>query len=308
MTTRCAQRCGSICSVDVEPSRKATVGATTVRRALPRRERRTVGAWCFADHIGPTTVSSEANAAGPGGIGPHPHIGLQTVTWLVAGELLHRDSLGTEQSIRPGQLNLMTAGHGIAHAEESAIPTGGSIHGIQLWVAQPETTRHAAADFEHHADLPRLHLDNMTATVLVGELATTRSPARTDTDHVGAELRLHPGSSTVPVRPDHEHAIIVLDGHVSIRGTPLVPGEVGLLDPGPDEVTIDTDTPSLLMYLGGTPFPWVPHMWWNFVARERAEIDAAYDDWNDGTDRFGTTGSELERIDVGPPPWRRRVG
>lgn len=294
--------------IRIEPSREAKVGAVAVRRALPRRGRRTVGAWCFADHFGPATTPHDAGADGPGGIGPHPHIGLQTVTWLVEGELLHRDSLGSEQSIRPGQLNLMTAGHGIAHAEEALTPAGDDVHGIQLWVAQPDSTRDGAAAFEHHPELPRLELDDGTATVLVGELMGTRSPARADTDHHGSELRLRAGTSTLALRPEHEHAFVVLEGAVRLESGADVgriePGQVALIDPGLDEVALTTSGPTRAMLLGGSPFEWPVHMWWNFVGRDRDAIDAAYDDWRDGDDRFGDTGSPMERIGVGAPPWR----
>lgn len=290
----------------VEPSRTTKLGAATIRRALPRREQRTVGAWCFADHIGPETVAAGAGMSGPGGIGSHPHIGLQTVTWLESGSLLHRDSLGSEQAIQPGQLNLMTAGRGIAHAEESLTPEGGLVHGIQLWVALPEGTREGPAAFEHHGELPRIELDHGTGTVLVGELLSARSPARADTDHFGVELRLRPGTTTLPLHPTHEHALIVLSGALTVDEQHLEPGVVGLVDPGYDELVIRTEQPSLVMLLGGTPFGPKLHMWWNFVGFDRSEIDRAYDDWRDHSDRFGPTGSELPRIAIGPPPWRSR--
>ncbi len=171
----------------VSPSREAQVGGLRVRRALPRRERRTVGAWCFVDHAGPARVSETVTYD----VAPHPHMGLQTVTWLLAGEVVHRDSLGSEQVIRPGQLNLMTAGHGVAHSEEHTGAYRGDLHGVQLWVAQPSSTRHGAPAFEHHPELPKLALGpETTATVLVGELAGTASPARRDTDHLGTDLDL----------------------------------------------------------------------------------------------------------------------
>lgn len=152
--------------VEVTASRAATVGDMPVRRALPRRGRRTVGAWCFADHMGPASVTVDKGVD----VGPHPHIGLHTVTWLVAGEALHRDSLGTEQVIRPGELNLMTAGSGVTHSEEATGSYAGDLHGIQLWVAQPEATRHGGPAFEHHGDLPQLELSGAVGTVLVGTL------------------------------------------------------------------------------------------------------------------------------------------
>jgi quercetin 2,3-dioxygenase len=154
----------------VTPSREAKVGGLRVRRALPRRERRTVGAWCFVDHMGPAPVSNTETFD----VAPHPHMGLQTVTWLLAGEVVHRDSLGSEQVIRPGQLNLMTAGHGVSHSEEHTGAYRGDLHGVQLWVAQPEFSRHGPPEFEHHAELPRVDLGpGSVATVLVGELEAT---------------------------------------------------------------------------------------------------------------------------------------
>jgi quercetin 2,3-dioxygenase len=139
--------------LEVTDPREAEVGRFRVRRALPRRARRTVGAWCFVDLMGPADVAEDEGL----GVPPHPHIGLQTATWLIAGEALHRDSLGTEQLLRPGQLNLMTAGGGIAHSEEGTTYRG-PLQGIQLWIAQPEATRHGAPHFEHHAGLPQVGL------------------------------------------------------------------------------------------------------------------------------------------------------
>ena len=247
---------------------------STVRRALPRRGHRPVGAWCFADHLGP-----EPSDGGVGtGIGPHPHIGLQTVTWLVAGEVIHHDSLGVEQLIQPGELNLMTAGRGIAHAEEG---TEGSVgrpkHGIQLWVAQPEATRNGEPAFEHHAELPRVELDGGEASVLVGTFAGTTSPARADTDHVGTELTLTPGRTVVPLRPEHEHALIVLDGAVEVDGERVVPGALAYLDVGRDELALTVPDSARLILLGGTPFESEIFMWWNLVARSREEIEEARD-------------------------------
>src|SRR3954451_1852167 len=182
-------------------SREAEVGAMRVRRALPRRTHRTVGAWCFADHMGPAPVTAEYGLD----IGPHPHIGLQTVTWLLAGEALHRDSLGSEQLLRPGQLNLMTAGHGVAHSEEATGTFRGDLHGVQLWVAQPDATRNGPPAFEHHAELPRVEIGAAEATVLVGDFAEVASPARADTALLGLDAVLRPGGTVWPLRADFEH-------------------------------------------------------------------------------------------------------
>jgi redox-sensitive bicupin YhaK (pirin superfamily) len=286
-------------TVDVTESRVSQVGELTVRRALPRRDRRTVGAWCFVDHMGPIDVADEPNVD----IGPHPHTGLQTVTWLLSGEFLHRDSLGSEQLIRPGQLNLMTAGHGVVHAEEKPASYRGDLHGVQLWVAQPESTRHGAPGFEHHAELPAVELDHGTATVLVGDLGGTVSSARRDTDHMGADLDLRPGESAVPLPSGSEHALVVLAGAVSVDGTPVEPGHLAYLGAGRDECSFATTDGARALLLGGPPFDEPILMWWNFVARTREEISHAREQWTDGDGRFGPVDSALPRIPVGPPPW-----
>ncbi len=273
---------GKVSAMDVIDSRDETVGRIRVRRALPRAGRRTIGAWCFADHMGPVGVTEEHGLD----IGPHPHTGLQTVTWLVAGQVLHRDSLGSEQLIAPGQLNLMTAGRGVTHAEEATGAYRGPLHGIQLWIAQPEATRHGAAAFEHHAALPSAELGAATATVLVGELGGARSPARYDTPLVGAELVLR-GDAVVPLEPGFEHGLIVLDGAVEVTGpgrTVLTPSHLGYLGSGRAELALRPVTgggggeagPTRVMLLGGEPLGEQLLMWWNFVARTRTEVDEAY--------------------------------
>jgi redox-sensitive bicupin YhaK (pirin superfamily) len=285
--------------VEITDSHEAVVGDMTVRRALPRRARRTVGAWCFVDHMGPLAVTEDQGID----IGPHPHMGLQTVTWLLGGEVLHRDSLGSEQLIRPGQLNLMTAGHGVSHAEERTGRFRGTMHGAQLWVAQPEATRHGDAAFEHHAALPVVELAGAEATVLVGALDGVASPARRDTDHVGASLAVRPGRAVVPVAAAHEHALIVLDGEVLVDGQPVTPGHLAYLGVGRDELAVEAREAATVLLIGGEPFESPVLMWWNFVARTRQEVTDAQREWMEPTGRFGEVASSLDRIPVGPPPW-----
>jgi quercetin 2,3-dioxygenase len=280
-------------------ARESRVGSMRVRRALPRRAHRTVGAWCFADHMGPAAVTEHEGVD----IGPHPHIGLQTVTWLTAGEILHRDSLGSEQVIRPGQLNLMTAGRGVSHSEEATGTYRGDLHGIQLWIAQPEATRHGDPAFEHHVALPRIELDRCTATVVVGALAGVTSPARRDTELVGAELDLRAGDTTVPLRTDHEHALLVLAGSVEVEGEQLEPGRLAYLGTGRDEIGLRADDPVTAMVLGGEPLGEEILMWWNFVARTRDEVDAALGSWDAGDGRFGRVESPLDPIPAPARPW-----
>jgi redox-sensitive bicupin YhaK (pirin superfamily) len=279
--------------------RRAEVGGIEVRRTLPRRQRRTVGAWCFVDHMGPSSVTADRGL----NVGPHPHIGLQTVTWLLDGVVLHRDSLGSEQLIRPGQLNLMTAGHGVSHSEETTGIHTGPLHGVQLWVAQPSASRDGAAAFEHHAELPRVGLENAEATILVGAFGEARSPARHDTDHVGVDLDLRPGRTVVPVDARHEHALVVFDGAVRVGGQPLGPGRLGYLGDGRDEVPVEVTVRTRALLLGGTPFPEQLLLWWNYVARTRDEIVAAHHDWAAATDRFGEVRSPLARVEIEGPPW-----
>jgi quercetin 2,3-dioxygenase len=291
----------SAAPIEITPSRETEVGGHRVRRALPRRARRTVGAWCFIDHMGPASVAGPSGA----GIGPHPHTGLQTVTWLLSGELRHRDSLGSDQVIKPGQLNLMTAGHGVAHAEEGTAYRG-ELHGVQLWVAQPDATRDGPSAFEHHAELPRVELATGAATVLVGELDGAGSTARRDTDHGGFDLSLRVGRSVLPLRPDFEHAVVVFDGAVLVDGSVIEPGRLGYLSPGRDELAIEARQPARALVVGGVPFPSPIFMWWNFVARTREEAQAAGAAWNGRDARFREVDSTLDRIAAPAPPWSGR--
>ncbi len=287
--------------VEVTESRESRVGAFRVRRALPRRGRRTVGAWCFVDHMGPAAIDERHGLD----VAPHPHIGLQTVTWLLEGEALHRDSLGTEQVITAGQLNLMTAGRGVSHSEEGTGRYRGRLQGVQLWVAQPSTTRDGAPAFEHHDELPRAEFDGAVATVLIGNLEGAASPARRDTDHVGIDLDLRAGPTTLPLRPDYEHALVLVTGAVEVDGAIIEPGHLGYLGVGRHELSITTRVATRAILVGGVPFDEPVLMWWNFVARTQDEITRAHADWMAAADRFGTVTSSLPRIEIGPPPWSR---
>jgi redox-sensitive bicupin YhaK (pirin superfamily) len=257
---------------------------TTVRRLLPQRPRRMVGAWCFVDQFGPDDVLGRPGMQVP----PHPHTGLQTVTWLVAGEVLHRDSLGSLATIRPGEVNLMTAGHGIAHSEESPAAHPPVMHGLQLWIAMPEEARHGAPRFEHHADLPALEVDGLGVTVVVGALGAAQSPAVVHTPLLGAEVIVPAGAAgRLPLSRDFEHAALVLDGAAQVAGTALTPGSLLYLGIGRDDLTVHSGSGGRLFLLGGQPFDEPLVMWWNFVARTHEEIVEARDDWMAGR-RFGT--------------------
>jgi quercetin 2,3-dioxygenase len=259
---------------------------TTVRRLLPQRQRRMVGAWCFVDHFGPEDVRDRPGMQVP----PHPHCGLQTVTWLVEGEIVHRDSLGSDQPIRPGRLNLMTSGHGIAHSEMSPAEHPPGMHGLQLWVALPEDARHGEPRFEHHDALPVLRDGPATVTVLVGRVGPAESPARVHTPLVAAEVVLAgPGSHSLVLEPGFEHGVLVLSGAATAAGTTVTPGSLLYLAPGRAELPLDTSGGARVVVLGGEPFVEDLVMWWNFVARSHEEIVRAREDWAAGR-RFGRVG------------------
>jgi quercetin 2,3-dioxygenase len=217
--------------VDVRQGRSTTVGGMEISRILPTKGRRTIGAWCFVDLM----IPPDADDPDPLEIGPHPHIGLHTVTWLFTGEALHSDSLGTEQVIRPGQLNLMTAGNGIAHAELS-IPEG--VQGAQMWIAQPEKTRHGEPAFEHHDELPRVEVGDGEATVIAGSFREATSPARTDTELVGLDMRLG-AAAEIELRSDFEYGFVPLDSPVKVGEAIVEPGWLGLVEAGPDAVQVE---------------------------------------------------------------------
>ena len=276
-----------------------------VTRTLPNRQRRLVGAWCFLDAYGPHEL-----AGSPGmRVGPHPHTGLQTVTWLIAGEVLHRDSLGTVQEIRPGQLNLMTAGRGIAHAEETPREHSAVLQGVQLWVALPHADRDMPPAFAHHADLPVVADGGLVATVLMGSLAGATSPARCHTPLTGAEITLAPGTgASLPLRPDFEWAVLALDGAPTVDGVTLKPGPLLYLGSGRSSLRLGTGSASRLLLLGGEPFEERLVMWWNFVARDHDEIVQMRADWADATPRFGVVrGYDGPPLPAPPMPITRLV-
>src|SRR5256886_4205726 len=268
---------------ELTSARLARVGDIEVRRLLPLRHRRSVGAWCFVDHYGPMSVDGAAGIQVP----PHPHIGLQTVTWLIAGNVLHRDSLGSEQMIRPGQLNLMTAGHGIAHSEESPADHDPSLHGVQLWPALPGADRQAAPAFEHHAQLPALGLGAFEVTVFAGSLADVTSPARTYSRLVGAEIHaVRDGSGTIPLVPGHEHVVFAASGEAVAGGIPVSAGSLLYLGTGRRALALTGRAGARLLLLGGEPLRETLLMWWNFVGRTPDDIVEAARAWSSGW-RFG---------------------
>ena len=263
---------------EILPARAVPLGAgTEVRRLLPTLGRRMVGAWCFVDHYGPDEIAARPGMQVP----PHPHIGLQTVSWILEGEVHHRDSLGSDLLVRPGHLGLMTAGEGIAHSEVSPHGHGPVLHGAQLWVALPDADRSVAPTFEHQADLPVLTAPGMRATVLLGDVDGARSPGRTFTPIVGIDVEVS-GPTRLPLTPAFEHAVLTVSGTPEVDGGPLAPGSLGYLGSGRSELRLSADAPARLLVLGGEPFAEEIVMWWNFVARSGDEVVAARERWQSG--------------------------
>lgn len=273
--------------IEVLSAREVPLGgprAMTVRRTLPQRARTLIGAWCFADHYGPDDVATTDGMRVP----PHPHTGLQTVSWLFSGEIEHRDSLGSHAFVRPGEMNLMTGGHGIAHSEVST-PATTVLHGVQLWVALPDEHRNTARDFQHHVPEP-VRVDGAEIRVFLGSLASVTSPVRTFTPLLGAEIVLAPRAEVVlAVDPGFEHGLLVDTGEVRFSGTLLDRAELGYVHPGVHALTLvnETDEPARTVLLGGAPFEEEIVMWWNFVGRSHDDIARAREDWEASSERFG---------------------
>ena len=265
------------------PARETELGSLRIFRALPRSQRRTVGAWCFLDRYGPLTFA----AGTPMDVAPHPHIGLQTVSWLLQGEIVHNDSLGCEALMRAGQLNLMTAGHGIAHSEETPASNSGTLDGVQLWVALPVAQRGMAPEFHHHATLPVLDFSAGTVTLIAGTLQEQTSPAQMFSPIVGAEIRFRARQPLVlPVRKNFEHALLVLQGDASLNKRPLERRSLHYLGTARDELHLTGSVDTRVLLIGGEPFEEPVVMWWNFVGSTREEMATAREDWIEHR-RFG---------------------
>jgi redox-sensitive bicupin YhaK (pirin superfamily) len=250
----------------------------TVRRTLPARERSFVGAWCFLDHYGPDDVSVTGGMDVP----PHPHCGLATVSWLFSGEVEHRDSLGTVATVRPGEVNLMTAGRGIAHSEVST-PSTRVLHGAQLWVALPTALAGLEPRFEHHAPEVVEVGAGARAQVFVGALWGSASPVSVETPLLGAEVVLDPGASVdVPAPDGFEVGVLVDTGQVTFAGSDLAASELGVVDAGRRDgglrLAAGADGARVLV-LGGEPFGEEVVMWWNFVGASHDDVVAARRAW-----------------------------
>jgi redox-sensitive bicupin YhaK (pirin superfamily) len=252
-----------------------------VLRFLPHRERRLVGAWCFIDVYGPENITGTEGMA----VAPHPHMGLQTVSWLVQGRVLHRDSIGSTAHVEPGRVAIMTAGRGIAHSENSAEDSPSMLQGAQLWVALPSSDRDTTPAFELYDTAPVGRFDDLLAQVFVGHLGETHSEPMTFTPILGAELT--GGRGTPPLDPAYEHLIVALDGDATVGGMPVGTEKAVYFPPGSASLTVEPAPDARLLLVGGRPFGEEIVMWWNLIGRSHEEIEEARAQWEAHDSRFG---------------------
>ncbi|MEN8409916.1 pirin family protein [Acinetobacter bereziniae] len=267
------------------PIRSAEIGrGTVIKRALPSRQKRMIGAWCFLDHAGPVTFPQ-----GDGlDVGPHPHIGLQTFTWMIEGTMMHTDSIGSKQLIRPKQVNLMTAGYGISHTEV-APDTETRMHAAQLWIALPDDKINMAPQFDHYPVLPVVEKDNIEFTVLVGEFMDTVSPVQVHTELLGIDFFAKQQTKTrIPLNPKFEYGFMALEGDAIVNGHDLNSDNMVVLEPGISQIEVELLKGSRLLLIGGEPFESPILLWWNLVGRTQEELKTATEQWINQDARFGT--------------------
>lgn len=284
-------------AVEVLHPREVPLGgprAMRVQRTLPQRERSLIGAWCFVDHYGPASVRMD--------VPPHPHTGLQTVSWLFSGEVQHRDSAGVHARVRPGELNLMTAGAGICHSEVSV--DSAVLHGAQLWVALPDAARDTGRDFAHYRPEP-VALAGARVRVFLGELVASRSPVTTFTPLVGAQIDLDAHAVVeLEVDPAFEHGVLCDQGAVQMCEAGLGVAQLGYQGPGHRVLPLRNlgERPARVLLLGGAPFGEQLVMWWNFLGRSHDEIVEYRRQWEDSDDRFGAVQGYRGSVDRLPAP------
>ena len=269
--------------LDAYVGREVALGQMRVLRALPVKGRRLIGPWCFLDRFGPLTFGEGT----PMDVAPHPHIGLQTVTWLLDGEVVHDDSLRNESLLMPGGVNVMTSGRAIAHAERTPRDNSGRLNGVQLWTALPDAERQRDAAFQHVSEVPALDPRGGLVRVFSGSLAGASSPAAHFSPLVGADLQIHRQATlTVPLQAEYEHALLMLAGDCTLEGMDLAHDALFYLGMQRHELALHSRNGGRVLLIGGPPFPETILMWWNFVARTPEEIREAREDWQ-ARRRFG---------------------
>jgi hypothetical protein len=282
------------------PAHETSIGTLSILRALPVRQKRLVGPWCFLDRFGPLSFSD----AKPMDVAPHPHIGLQTVSWLLQGEIVHNDSLGGEALLRPGGINVMTSGSGIAHAEETPPKNSGLLNGVQLWVALPDDARNGQASFQHIEKVPVVEQAGGKASVFAGSMLGHTSPAKHFSPILGMEIKVCPNARLeLPLEPSFEHAALLLTGDAEIDRQAIDSTGLSYLGTSRSSVDLKSRDGCRVLLVGGPPFPEKILMWWNFVARTPEEIAHARSDWQHHQ-RFGKVKAyKGQRLDA--PPLQR---
>ena len=259
-----------------------------VFRSIPQRDLRMIGPWCFLDHFGPVAPADYQQFDVP----PHPHIGLQTITWLLSGQLLHQDSLGYEQALRANELNLMTAGKGISHAEVAAQHVTDPLHGLQLWAALPPAAETTNACFDHYKNLPSFAVGECQATLIMGEYQAGQrrqvSPARQFHPIFAMQLKSpRVAVGELQLNAEHEYGLYVVEGRLDTLNQTVERHELLFLGAGRSEVTLELAADTVMLVLGGEAFEQPVLMWWNFVSANAAQIRQAQEQWNAGHERFG---------------------
>lgn len=283
---QCEQRDGV--PVEIISARQVPLGgprSMIVSRTIPQRQRSLIGPWCFVDHYGPEDVS----VSGGMDVAPHPHTGLQTVSWLFEGTIQHVDSGGSQGLVKPGEVNLMTAGRGICHSEVSTDDTH-TLHGVQLWLAMPDADRHETTRRFEHYEPELCTFDGGSALVFLGELLGSTSPVHAYSPVLGAELRIDPNATVcISVNPEFEHGFLMDSENVSVEGVPVPHRSIGYTGVGASTITLHnhSDEPARLIMLGGTPFGEEIVMWWNFVGRSHQEIEQFRHEWQNHSEQFG---------------------
>lgn len=270
------------------------LGDFVVRRTLPATDRQRIGPFIFFDHMGPADFKPGSGV----NVRPHPHIGLATITYLFAGKIMHRDSLGHAQAIEQGAINWMTAGRGIVHSERSPEElklSGSHLHGIQAWVALPVELEETEPRFEHYPaeDVPEVKLDGVNLRVIVGQAYGATSPVRVSSETLYVEANLEAGADLLLPAGIGELAVYVVNGDIDVGGCPVTAGRMAVIESGSDAVA-HARTSTKLMLLGGASLPGQRYLWWNFVSSSKERMEQAKKDWRE--QRFGEIPGETERM------------
>lgn len=280
------------------PARKGSLGeGMDIARALPTKQRRMIGAWCFLDHLGPIVFPE----GGGMHVGAHPHTRLQTFTWMIEGEVLHRDSLGFEQVLRAGQVNLMTAGYGISHTEDS-VRAGERLHAAQLWIALPEAVADQAPAFAHHPHVPQWQEQGCAWSLMAGSYGVHTAPTKLHSPLIGLEiLAVAAGIVQVALSNDFEYGLVALTEGFELNGEVFGPDELAYLAPGRSQLLLHVQEGARLLLVGGTPFKEKITMWWNFLGSDLEAIRTYRAQWEAADARFGQVHQGAHRRLAAPP-------